>query len=322
MRSLSIIGLLSIAALACAILALSVGSLSLSPEQIWGALSGREDQVAHAVVMELRLPRAAAAFAVGGLLALAGALMQVLLANPLAEPYVLGISGGAAAGALLTMLLGASAILVSGGALTGALVTMALVFGLSHGRGSWMPSRLLLTGIVIAAGWGALISFILAIAPDRNIRGMMFWLMGDLSQAQMPWIGLATLGISTVAALVPARSLNLLARGEHQAMALGVGVGGLRLYIYVTASLMTAAAVSIGGNIGFVGLLVPHMLRLLFGSDHRLLLPASVLLGGTVLLLADTLARTLFAPQQLPVGILTALVGVPVFLALLQRGQH
>ena len=248
--------------------------------------------------------------------------MQVLLRNPLAEPYILGISGGAAIGALLAMLAGAASFGINSGALLGALASMLLVFGLAHGGGIWSPTRLLLTGVVVAAGWGALISFLLVMAPQQNLPGMLFWLMGDLAHADRALPGLVILLLGLLITLPRARSLNLLARGELQAAALGVEVKPLRLQLYLTASLMTATAVTIGGSIGFVGLVVPHMLRLFAGSDHRLLLPATVLGGGTLLLVADTLARTLLAPEQLPVGVLTAMLGVPLFLYLLQRSYR
>jgi iron complex transport system permease protein len=167
-----------------------------------------------------------------------------------------------------------------------------------------------------------LISFLLSVAPQHNLPGMLFWLMGDLSHADTPAIGLGVLFIALLLTLPAARSLNLLARGEMQAATLGVAAGPLRLQLYLLASLLTAVAVTLGGSIGFVGLVVPHLLRLLIGSDHRWLLPASVLGGGTLLLFADTLARTLFTPLQLPVGVLTALLGVPLFLFLLQRGYR
>ena len=314
---LSLLGLLAIGAL---LLALMVGSVPLGPQGLWAVLQGEGDGLAASIVLELRLPRALAAFAVGGMLALAGAQMQVLLGNPLADPYILGISGGAATGALLAMLFGFGLLGVNGAALLGALASMLLVFTLAHGSGVWNATRLLLTGVVVAAGWGALISFLLVTAPQHNLPGMLFWLMGDLSHARHGIEGLTLLLLALIVSWPLARRLNLLARGEQQAAALGVAVAPLRLQLYLLTSLLTAAAVAIGGSIGFVGLVVPHLLRLLIGSDHRLLLPASVLTGGALLLVADTLARTLFAPQQLPVGVLTALIGVPVFLYLLQRG--
>ena len=314
--------LLALLALVAFTLALALGSVSLSLEQLLAVWWGERDGLAAGILLELRLPRALAAFAVGGMLALAGAQMQVLLGNPLADPYILGISGGAAVAALLAMLTGATLLWVNGAALLGALGSMLLVFFLAHGGGPWSPTRLLLTGVVVAAGWGALISFLLVVAPQHNLPGMLFWLMGDLSHARHGQVGLLVLALGLLLAMTQARSLNLLARGEAQAAVLGVAVVPLRLQLYLTTSLLTATAVSIAGSIGFVGLIVPHLLRLLIGSDHRLLLPATVLAGGTLLLLADTLARTLFAPQQLPVGVLTAMLGVPVFLWLLQKGQR
>jgi iron complex transport system permease protein len=271
------------------------------------------------VVLQLRLPRALAGFACGGLLALAGALMQVLLRNPLADPYVLGISGGAGVGAMFALLVGLPVIGVDGLAFLGALGAMFIVFGLAHGDGSWTQTRLLLTGVIVAAGCGALVALMLAIAPDTKLRGMLFWLMGDLAQSGNVWPPLLALAVALACAMPFARELNLLARGLMQAQALGVAVDRLRYAIYLLASLATAASVTTAGSIGFVGLVVPHLVRLATGNDQRLLLPASVLAGGALLVLADTLARTIIAPQQLPVGVLTALIGVPVFLFLLSR---
>ncbi|MEN8169523.1 MAG: iron ABC transporter permease [Pseudomonadota bacterium] len=322
MKALPLLVVLGLLAVLSLLLALMVGSVAVAPVELPSILFGEGGGVVREIVLQLRLPRALAAFAVGGLLALAGVQMQVLLGNPLADPYVLGISGGAAVGALLALLAGGATLALNGAALAGALGSMVLVFGLAHGRGIWSPTRLLLTGVVVAAGWGALISFLLAVAPQHNLPGMLFWLMGDLSHADQALPALTILTIGLLFSLPQARNLNLLARGELQAGVLGVSIVPLRLQLYLLASLLTAAAVTIGGSIGFVGLVVPHMLRLLVGSDHRLLLPASVLSGGILLLLADTLARTIIAPQQLPVGVLTALVGVPLFLYLLQRGYR
>ncbi|MDH5785023.1 MAG: iron ABC transporter permease [Chromatiales bacterium] len=322
MKSLPLFTLLSLLAILAMLVALMAGSVAISPAELAAILAGEGDGIGREIVLQLRLPRALAAFAVGGLLALAGVQMQVLLGNPLADPYVLGISGGAAVGALLALLAGAATLIVNGAALAGALGSMLLVFGLAHGSGAWSPSRLLLTGVVIASGWGALISFLLAVAPQHNLPGMLFWLMGDLSHADQATPALLILLLGLLITQPQARNLNLLARGELQASVLGVTVTPLRLQLYLIASLLTATAVTIGGSIGFVGLVVPHMLRLLIGSDHRRLIPASLLFGGTLLLLADTLARSLIAPQQLPVGVLTALVGVPLFLYLLQRGYR
>jgi iron complex transport system permease protein len=317
-RALLVLLSLTLLSVASMVAALAVGSLTLPIVDVAAALSG-VDNVARSIVFDLRLPRALAAFACGGLLALAGALMQVLLRNPLADPYVLGISGGAGVGALTAMLLGLAGLAVPGFAFAGALAAMLLVFGLAHGDGSWTQTRLLLTGVVVAAGCGALVALILTLAPEQKIQGMLFWLMGDLSQAVSPLPALAVLVVTLLVAIPFARELNLLARGADQALALGVAVPSLRRIIYIVASLATAVAVTTAGSIGFVGLIVPHLVRLAVGNDQRLLLPATVLAGGSLLVLADTAARTVVAPIQLPVGVLTALIGVPVFLYLLNR---
>ncbi|MBY5931253.1 iron ABC transporter permease [Halomonas sp. DP8Y7-3] len=303
------------------LLAVSVGSVALSPLELWQTLLGHGSPLHHTLVWELRLPRALAAFGTGALLALAGALMQVLLRNPLADPYVLGLSGGASVAALGAMLAGLGAALVSLSAFGGALISILLVFGLAHGSGSWSPARLLLTGVVMASGWGAIITFLLAVSPVEELPGMLYWLMGDMAYARSPWPVLVV-GALAGAVLVPlGRTLNVLARGGQQALALGVAVRPLEWGLYLGASLATATAVTTAGAVGFVGLMVPHMLRLRLGADQRLILPASLLAGGALLTLADTLARILIAPQQLPVGVITALVGVPSFLYLLHRSR-
>ena len=317
-RAILILVSLSLLAVASFGLALTVGSYQVAPAEILAALLGQAGGAGD-IVLQLRLPRALAGFACGGLLALAGALMQVLLRNPLADPYVLGISGGAGVGAMFAILIGLPTLGIDGLAFAGALGAMFLVFGLAHGDGSWTQTRLLLTGVIVAAGCGALVALMLSIAPDTKLRGMLFWLMGDLAQAGSSWPPLLALAIALTLAMPFARELNLLARGMMQAQALGVAVNRLRYAIFLLASLVTAASVTTAGSIGFVGLVVPHLVRLATGNDQRLLLPASVLAGGSMLVLADTLARTVIAPQQLPVGVLTALIGVPVFLFLLSR---
>jgi len=301
--------------------ALAVGSVPLPLHSVISALGGGGDPLARTLVLELRLPRAITAFATGGLLALAGALMQVLLRNPLADPYILGVSGGAAVGALLSLLLGVAGFWVSGSAFLGALISMLIVFVLAHGRGGWTPTRLLLTGIVVAFGWGAAISLLLVLSDNASLRSMLFWLMGDLSYRSGGWLPLVVVIAGLAICLPFARHLNVLARGETLAEALGISVRPFTIAIYIATSLFTAVAVTEAGAIGFVGLVVPHMLRLISGSDHRTLLPGAVLLGGSLLMLADTLARSVLAPQQLPVGIVTAAIGVPLFLYLLNRAR-
>ncbi|MGD8309153.1 MAG: iron ABC transporter permease, partial [Chromatiales bacterium] len=310
------------AAAASLVIALGVGSADVPPARVLETLAGGGSALDQALILDLRLPRALTAFAVGGLLALAGALIQVLLRNPLGDPYVLGVSGGAATGALLAMLAGAATLGVSGAALVGALASTLGVFALARAPGlAWTPTRLLLTGVVAAAGWSALISFILSLSPAARLPGMLFWLMGDLGSARTPAPPLALLATGLGVGIAAAPRLNVLARGDLRAAALGVRVERLRTGIYFAAAALTAGAVVQAGSVGFVGLVSPHLVRLMGGRDHRLLLPGAVLLGGALLTLADTLARTLLAPRQLPVGVLTALLGVPVFLYLLNRSR-
>ncbi len=318
-RALLILLALAALALASVLLALGAGSIRIPLREVLSALFDGSANVHGEVVRSLRLPRALAGFACGGLLALAGALLQVLLRNPLADPYVLGISGGAGVGAILAILFALGAAAIGGAAFVGALAAMLVVFGLAHGDGSWTQSRLLLTGVIVAAGCGAVVALILSIAPDHKLHGMLFWLMGDLAQATSPHLALGMLVAVLVIVMPFARELNLLTRGADLAQALGAQVGRLRRGIYLVASLATAAAVTQAGSIGFIGLIVPHLVRLAAGNDQRLLLPASALAGGSLLVIADTLARTVIAPQQLPVGVLSALIGVPVFLFLLAR---
>lgn len=296
-----------------------IGSVALSPQDLWQALFTSTNSLARSLIFELRLPRALGAFALGGILALAGLLMQNLLRNPLADPFIMGASGGAAVAALSAMLLGLGALGVNAAAAAGALGAIVLVFGLAHGEGSWTPNRLLLTGVVVAAGASALVSLLLSLSDEPQVRSMLFWLMGDLSLAPQPaplWILLLFAGIAT---FLLARHLNVLAQGELQALALGINVTRFRIALFVVSSLLTAAAVTSAGTIGFVGLVTPHMARLLVGANHRRLVPAAILLGACMLTAADLAARTVLAPRQLPVGAITALIGVPVFLFLMMR---
>ncbi|MDR1351373.1 MAG: iron ABC transporter permease [Zoogloeaceae bacterium] len=298
--------------------ALSMGSLEISLAE-WTEILRGEETLAADIVLKLRLPRALSGFACGALLAVSGVLMQALLRNPLADPYILGVSGGASVGALCAILLGLGGLLLDVFAFGGALAALLLVFGLAHGDGSWTQTRLLLTGVMVAAGCGALVMLLITLAPEARLRGMLFWLMGDLSQTSNPWPPLLFLGVLLIAILPVAREITLLGQGMESAQTLGVDVRRLRRRVYFLAALAIAIAVTSAGAIGFVGLVVPHLTRLLTGNDQRILLPAAALLGGALLVAADTLARTLIAPEQLPVGVLTALLGVPAFLFLLSR---
>jgi iron complex transport system permease protein len=281
------------------------------------------------IVLGLRLPRVLAAFAAGGLLALAGALMQILLRNPLADPYVLGLAGGAGTGALAAMLFGLPSVLVVAGAWGGAAASVLLVAAFAR-TGQAVgpvhaidePLRLLLVGVALATGWGAAITLILALAPDASLRGMLFWLMGDIDGAESfaaPWVALAAL---CAGAVLLGRDCNVLLQGAEVAHTLGVDVRRLRFAIMLLASVATAFAVTTVGTIGFVGLIVPNAVRLVLGNDQRLLIPAAVLGGGALLVAADTLARTLAAPIELPVGAVMALLGVPAFVWLVVRRRE
>ena len=300
-------------------IAIASGSADIGFLDAMRALRGAAPDHVQSLVTDLRLPRALTAFAVGGLLAVAGVLMQVLLRNPLAEPYILGSSGGAAVAALTAMSIGLGSFAIDASAFGGAMAATLLVFAIAQGTGSWTPTRLLLTGVVLAAGFSAATTLILALSPDQNLRGMLFWLMGDLSFAFEATRPLALLALLVVAGTLAARHLNVLARGELQAAIVGLPVRQFRYLIFAAAALATALSVTTVGVIGFIGLVVPHLVRLVAGSDHRVVLPASALGGGALLVIADTLARTIMAPRQLPVGALTAAIGVPLFLILMSR---
>ncbi|MDO7672596.1 MAG: iron ABC transporter permease [OM182 bacterium] len=294
------------------------GSVDLSFSDLMSYAAGDLPNLQRQVLEDIRLPRTLAAFVTGSALALAGVLMQVLLRNPLADPYILGLSGGAAVGALASIMLGLGGWWLSGTAFVGALISVGVVFGIASRAGSWSTTHLLLTGVVVSAGWGALINLMLSTSASASVQGMLFWLMGDLSQSSVGPAQIGVLVAGAALAMRAARSLNVLVRGDLVAASLGVDIKRLRLSLFFGASLLTVIAVTTAGSVGFVGLVVPHMLRLIGARDHRVLIPFSLLTGGTFLVVADTLARTLLAPQQLPVGVITALIGVPSFIAILR----
>jgi len=307
--------------LACAgviaILGLVVGSTDIGVRPALGALFGDQSEPARTVVMELRAPRLLSAFTIGALLALAGVLLQALFRNPLADSYVLGVSGGSSVGALFALLFGASLWIVQCSAALGAMLTTLLVLTLARGGAT---VRVLLTGVVVAAACGAMVTLVLVLADNGQLRGMMFWLAGDLGWAAHPWImAIATL-LATALVFVISRPLDVLATGETTAQSLGLDLGWWRIVIVLLAGALTAGAVIQGGTIGFVGLVIPHFARLAFRTAaHRIVVPAAALAGGTLLAAADLVARTAAAPRQLPVGAIMALLGVPMFLVLLRR---
>ena len=321
-----LLALLVLLALACIVFACVAGSVRLGIGELAdgaGALLRGERTSMAATLLDLRLSRALSGFATGAMLALAGVMMQALLRNPLADPYVLGVSGGASVGALSAMLFVNVLWVIDAAAFGGALAVALLLYALAHRdlRGGIEASAplLLLTGVIVGAGCGALVTLMLSLAPEERLRGMVFWMIGDLSGSEQRWLPWLALAGGLVYALRRARDINVLALHAAGAEALGVPVGALRRGLFFCAALLTACAVSTAGSIGFVGLIVPHACRFALGPDHRLLLPTSALAGGAFLVLADTLARTVAAPQQLPVGVVTALIGVPAFLLQLHR---
>ncbi len=317
-RHLILFSLLLLFAVFSILISLLSGSVELSLSQLLNELLLPANELQGQVLREIRIPRTTAAFITGGLLALSGVIMQVLLRNPLADPYILGISGGAAVGALSAILLGLGGWWMSNAAFAGALLSILLVFGIANKFGRWSVTRLLLTGVVVSAGWGAVINILLTTSSTNNVQSMLFWLMGDLSQSVVGAGHYFLLLIGLIGGLTISRSLNVLIRGELIATGLGLNINSLRIVLYFSASIFTATAVTIAGSVGFVGLVIPHMLRLLGARDHRILLPCSILLGGSFLVIADSLARTIVAPQQLPVGVVTAIIGVPTFLIILR----
>lgn len=324
-------GVLAAILLVATLISLKLGPI---PFSITGLVAAAWQQVFYGtpiptdymMSLDIRLPRALLAMLVGAALSVAGAGFQALLRNPLADPYVLGVSSGAAIGAIVSLILGWDGVVALPlAAFLGAAATITAVYFLGRREGQIDSHALLLAGIVSASFLTAVTMFLLIIVPGRDLRGMVFWLMGDisttsstLSNAAIGWLFFLVLaGVFTIYST--AADLNLLLTGEQEAMHLGVDVRRVKLVVYLTASLLTGVAVSVSGTIGFVGLLAPHIMRLFFGGDHRLLIPASALGGAIAIVVADTLARTVAPPTELPVGAMTAMAGAPMFIYLLRR---
>jgi ABC-type Fe3+-siderophore transport system permease subunit len=324
-------GWLAALLLASVVLALKLGAVPVSvTELVWdlGRIAlGRANELPteyRMIVFDLRLPRILLGILVGAALSVAGASFQALLRNPLADPYVLGVSSGAALGSILALIIAPGlAVITPIGAFIGAIATIAGVYFLGRREGQLDSTTLLLGGIISASFFSAIIMFLMTTLAGRDLRGMVFWLMGDLStpiSAGMQWVFTVGLVAGIGAIYSTSADLNLMLTGEREATHLGVDVTRVKLVVYVSASLLTALAVSSSGAIGYVGLLIPHFVRLIFGSDYRLLIPASALCGAIAIVLADTLARTIVPPTELPVGAMTAMAGAPVFIYLLRRG--
>ena len=325
-RTLGVLLILFVVAAAAAMLGLAAGPSGLGVAEILSALGGRgEGDAAADIVLRVRLPRVLLGALVGASLAVAGVLFQALLRNPLADPYVLGVSGGAALGGIAVLSLGSAIGLgyaaVPPAAFAGALATTAVLYAISGVQGRVSPTGLLLTGVVFNAFASAAIVFLASIAGLTEGTSIFLWLIGSLSAGRLEvagWVA-AFLVLGLGAAMPLARGLNLSALGEESAQQLGVDIDRQRRVVLVAASLMVGAAVSVAGLIGFVGLIIPHLLRLLVGPDHRLLIPAAALGGAAFLILCDAVARTLLDGRELPVGAITALAGGPLFLWLLRR---
>jgi len=326
------LAVLAAALVAALVAGIAFGAVPVAPADVIGALvralTGRSSGMIDTLVLQVRLPRVVLAALVGAALAGAGAIYQSLFRNPLADPYILGVSSGAGLGAVVALTLTAQATTVRYGAVplaafVGALLTMALVTRLASWRGRLDTASLLLAGVAISYTLAALTSFLMVFAREQ-MAAVVFWMMGGLGAASWPYVKMIApmFVVGAVLSLAFTRELNLMLLGDERAGHLGVDVRRFKLVALATASLLTAAAVAVAGLIGFVGLMVPHMVRLTLGPDHRVLLPASLLGGSIVLVLADLVARTILAPVEIPVGIVTALVGGPFFVWLLVRGER
>jgi iron complex transport system permease protein len=320
------LGALALLLLATAFVGIGVGPSALAPHEVGAVLFGDEAPAASAdIVLRVRLPRVLLAGLVGAALAVSGVLFQALLRNPLADPYVLGVSGGAALGGIAALSLGGTFGLGYGAvppaAFAGAIATTLLLYGIAAVGGRVSPTSLLLTGVVFNAFASAAIVFMASLAGLAEGASIYLWLIGSRSASRAhvaPW-GAFFLVAGLASALPMARSLNLLTLGEESAAQLGVEVERVKRVLLVSTSLMVGAAVSVAGLIGFVGLIIPHLLRLVLGPDHRLLLPSAALGGAAFLVLCDTIARSLLVGRELPVGAITAIAGGPLFLWLLRR---
>jgi iron complex transport system permease protein len=327
-------GLLSAVLFVVVVISLRMGAYPIAVRDIvmtlFNKAIGRSDQIPSEfalVIFGLRLPRIALGIVVGASLSTAGAGFQALLRNPLADPYVLGVSSGAAVAAIISLIVAPHVVgAIQIAAFIGAAATIAAVYFLGRRGGQLDSATLLLAGIVSASFLSAVIMFLMTTLSGRDLRGMAFWLMGDLATPPptthvSEWLGFlfAIFLVAAGAMYTTSSDLNLILTGEQEARHLGVNLNRVKLVVYVTASVLTGLAVSVSGAIGYVGLLVPHVMRMLFGTDYRLLIPTSAIGGAIAIVIADLLARTLVGPTELPVGAMTAIAGAPVFIYLIRR---
>ncbi len=330
-RSSLVFAVLGAALLGAVVMGIGFGAVAVTPAEILAsvgrALSGHASGTRDALIFDVRLPRVLMAALVGACLSGAGVLYQALFRNPLADPYILGVSSGAGLGTILVIVLTADATVmryagVPLGAFTGAALTVWLVTGLAASRGKLDTASLLLAGVAISYTLAALTSFIMVFARE-SMATVVFWMMGGLGGSSWQYLAVVTpmFLIGMIVPMLDRRALNLMLLGDDRASQLGVDVERLKRRVLASGSLLVAAAVAVSGLIGFVGLMVPHMVRIVLGPDHRTLVPASVLGGAIVMVLADLVARTVLAPVEIPVGIVTALAGGPFFVWLLVRKE-
>lgn len=323
-RLYSVLTLLSFLLLLVFITGLSIGSVPVSIADIVGAVTGTKTTsgAVRTIVLDIRLPRLLLAILVGAGLSIAGVVFQALLRNPLAEPFILGISSGGTVGTILAIGIGFGALSITApiASFIGSASVMFLVYSLAHRRGQLDTYTLLLSGVMIGAFFNAAVLLLIAVL-NQELRNAFLWLMGNLSTAGTDSIVFITPFLAVACALLfyQAKNFNLISTGDEAAMQLGVEVATVKRLSYLLASLITGLVVSVSGVVGFVGLLIPHICRMLFGPDHRILLPASCLMGASFLIIADILARTILAPAEIPVGAVTAAIGAPVFVYLLKR---
>ncbi len=329
-KVLTISFLLAILLIAVVLLSVMVGSVRVPPGRSFSILyqlflgqTGAGTEMERTIILGIRFPRTLLAGLVGAGLSVSGVIFQALLRNPLADPYILGVSSGSAVGAILAILLGLGSLSLGLplASFAGAVTTIALVFYFGKQDGKVHPNILLLAGVITGSFLSAIIMFFLSISQKEELHTIIFWLMGDFSFANPQAISLILPYIVAGFLILywKSRHFNLMLLGEENALQLGVNMERLKLLAYLCASMITAASVSLCGLIGFVGLIIPHSARLLFGPDHRLLLPASALIGASFLILCDTFARTILSPVELPVGVITAAFGGPFFIYLLRK---
>lgn len=308
------------------VLGISMGSTDSGIKDVFQNLlsTKNSDSMLYTIIWQIRFPRVLLAALVGAALSLGGLVFQALLRNPLAEPYILGISGGSAIGAIIGILMGFSRFPgVSLMAFTGSIATLLLILGMSSGQTILKKDALLLSGVMVNAFCAAVIMFLVSMTQDSRLHNIIFWLMGDLSMGDMQHVGILAITLLPCFFLVfwLSNPMNLLLMGKEMAQTMGVNIKAVTITLLVATSFMVSATVSYCGLVGFVGLVMPHLLRLVFGPDHRVLVPACVLGGGTYMVFCDLLARVLPKQGEMPAGVITAMIGAPLFIYLLKRSS-